>query len=206
LLLFHSHRQKVANMSCAVRDSRDEDMAGVQAIYAFHVLHGLASFEEEPPSVEELVRRRGDVLARGLPYLVAERDGEIVGYSYAAPYRTRSAYRFTVEDSVYVDHRQSRTGVGHALLSGLIARCRAGGWHQMIAVIGDSENAASIVLHERLGFRLTGTLRAVGYKFGRWVDSVLMQLALDADERHLAAELDRDTTMSRGSGRAVPLG
>jgi L-amino acid N-acyltransferase YncA len=193
-------------MSCGVRDSCDEDMASVQAIYAFHVLHGLASFEEEPPSVEELARRRSDVLARGLPYLVAERHGEIVGYGYAAPYRTRSAYRFTVEDSVYVDHRQSRTGVGHALLAGLIARCRAGGWHQMVAVIGDSENAASIALHERLGFRLTGTLRAVGYKFGRWVDSVLMQLTLDAAEGHSAAKLDRDMTMSCRGGRAVPFG
>jgi L-amino acid N-acyltransferase YncA len=193
-------------MGFEVRDSCDEDVASVQAIYAFHVLHGLASFEEEPPSVEELVRRRRDVLARGLPYLVAERDGEIVGYSYAAPYRTRSAYRFTVEDSVYVDHRQSRTGVGHALLSGLIARCRTGGWHQMIAVIGDSENAASIALHERLGFRLTGTFRGVGYKFGRWVDSVLMQLALVADEGHAVAKLDRDMTTSYGRGWAAPRG
>jgi L-amino acid N-acyltransferase YncA len=169
-------------MNCVVRDLREEDIAGVQAIYAFHVLHGLATFEEEPPTVTELARRHADIQARGLPYLVAERDGEIAGYSYAAPYRARSAYRFTVENSVYVDRRRHRSGVGHALLSTLIARCSAGGWRQMIAVIGDSGNVASIALHRRLGFQWVGTLNAVGYKFGRWVDSVLMQRALTADE------------------------
>lgn len=174
-------------MNCAVRDMREEDLVRVQAIYAFHVLHGLASFEEEPPSVEELARRCADIRARGLPCLVAERDGEIAGYSYAAPYRVRSAYRFTVENSVYVDHRLRRGRVGHALLSTLIARCSAGGWRQMVAVIGDSGNVASIALHQRLGFQMTGTLRAVGYKFGRWVDSVLMQRALGADGDHPAA-------------------
>jgi L-amino acid N-acyltransferase YncA len=173
---------KVANMSCVVRDLREEDIASVQAIYAFHVLHGLASFEEEPPSAQELARRHAHIRACGLPYLVAEWDGEIVGYSYAAPYRSRSAYRFTVENSVYVDHRRHRNKVGYALLSALIARCSAGGWRQMIAVIGDSENTASIALHQRLGFQQAGTLRAVGYKFGRWVDSVLMQRVLDAGE------------------------
>jgi L-amino acid N-acyltransferase YncA len=192
-------------MNCRVRDSCDEDMGSVQAIYAFHVLHGLASFEEEPPSVEELARRRADILTRGLPYLVAEREGEIVGYCYAAPYRTRAAYRFTVENSVYVDRHQSRTGVGYALLSALIARCCAGGWRQMIAVIGDSDNVASIALHQRLGFRLTGTLHAVGYKFGRWVDSVLMQRALNEGDEQLTANLEKDVMVSCGSGRAVPL-
>jgi L-amino acid N-acyltransferase YncA len=175
-------------MSCVVRDLREDDMACVQAIYAFHVLHGLASFEEEPPSVIELARRHADIRARGLPYLVAEWEGEIVGYSYASPYRTRSAYRFTVENSVYVDHRLHRRGVGYALLSSLIGRCSAGGWRQMIAVIGDSGNAASIALHRRLGFELVGTLNAVGYKFGRWVDSVLMQRALAVDEPVSIAE------------------
>ena len=175
-------------MNCVVRDLREEDMACVQAIYAFHVLHGLASFEEEPPSVAELARRHADIRAHGLPYLVAEWEGEIVGYSYASSYRARSAYRFTVENSVYVDHRLRRCGVGYALLSSLIARCSAGGWRQMIAVIGDSGNAASIALHQRLGFRLAGTLNAVGYKFGRWVDSVLMQRALAVDEPVSVAE------------------
>lgn len=169
-------------MSCVVRDLREEDIASVQAIYAFHVLHGLASFEEEAPPVEELARRHAEISARGLPYLVAERDGEVIGYSYAAPYRARSAYRFTVENSVYVDHRLQRSRVGSALLSTLIARCGAGGWRQMIAVIGDSANIASIALHQRLGFQMAGTLHAVGYKFGRWIDSVLMQRALGEEE------------------------
>jgi phosphinothricin acetyltransferase len=177
-------------MNCVVRDLREGDIACVQAIYAFHVLHGLASFEEEPPSAEELAHRHADIRARGLPYLVAERDGEIVGYSYAAPYRTRSAYRFTVESSVYVDHLQHRRGVGYALLSTLIARCGADGWRQMVAVIGDSKNVASIALHQRLGFQPAGTLRAVGHKFGRWVDSVLMQRELGADELRSIASAD----------------
>jgi L-amino acid N-acyltransferase YncA len=179
-------------MSCIIRDLREQDIARVQAIYAFHVLHGLASFEEEPPSVEELARRHADIHARGLPYLAAERDGEIVGYSYASPYRARSAYRFTLENSVYVDHRVRRSRVGYALLSTLIARCNAGRWRQMIAVIGDSDNVASIALHEKLGFQLVGTLHAVGYKFGRWVDSVLMQRALGADESRAVVQADRE--------------
>ena len=165
-------------LNCTIRDSRDPDMVGVQAIYAFHVLHGLASFEEEPPSIEELNRRRGDILDRGLPYLVAEAAHKVVGYSYAAPYRSRAAYRFTVENSVYVDHRLRGHRIGRALLSALISRCTEAGCHQMVAVIGDSANTASIALHERLGFLRVGTLRAVGFKLGRWVDSVLMQRAL----------------------------
>lgn len=174
-------------MSCVIRESRDDDVAIVHAIYRHHVLHGMGSFEEEPPSVDELIRRRVNVLGRALPYLVAEIDGQVVGYSYAAPYRSRSAYRFTIENSVYVDHRLSRRGVGRALLSALIARCEAGEWRQMVAVIGDSANTASIALHERLGFCYVGTLRAVGFKFGRWVDSVMMQRALGVGDRTFAA-------------------
>jgi L-amino acid N-acyltransferase YncA len=150
----------------------------VHAIYRHHVLHGLASFEEEPPSVEEMCRRRAAVLDSALPYLVAETDGEIAGYCYAAPYRLRSAYRFTVEDSVYVDHRFTGRGIGTALLAALIVRCEASRWRQIIAVIGDSGNSASIALHRRLGFRAVGTLDAAGFKFGRWVDVVLMQRML----------------------------
>jgi L-amino acid N-acyltransferase YncA len=162
-------------MNCIVRDSREDDMAQLQAIYAHHVLHGTASFEEQPPALAEMLRRRADVLARGLPYLVAESDGRLVGYSYATPYRARSAYRFSIENSVYVAPGLVRAGIGRALLTELIARCEAGEWHQMIAVIGDSRNVASIALHERLGFRMVGTLRNVGLKFGRWLDTVLMQ-------------------------------
>ncbi|SRR5579871_1394322 len=170
-----------AKVNCTVRDCDESDMAGVQRIYAFHVLHGLASFEEQPPSIDELNRRRAEVLGRGLPYIVAEVNGAVVGYSYAAPYRSRPAYRFTVENSVYVDHRVTGRGIGGLLLSALIERCMQAGCHQMVAVIGDSSNAASIALHRRHGFRRVGTLHAVGFKFGRWVDSVLMQRALADD-------------------------
>jgi len=167
--------RKGIDMNCIVRDSREDDMAQVLAIYAHHVLHGTASFEEQPPPLDEMLRRRAAVLACGLPYLVAERDGGLVGYSYATPYRARSAYRFSIENSVYVAPGLVRAGIGRALLVELIARCEAGEWRQMIAVIGDSGNAASIALHERLGFRMVGTLRNVGLKFGRWLDTVLMQ-------------------------------
>jgi len=170
--------RKPAQIACAVRDAREEDMAAVQAIYAHHGLHDTASFEEEPPSLAEMTRRRGVVLEHGLPYLVAERDGQVVGYSYAMPYHPRSAYRFTIEDSIYIDHRLTGAGIGRALLSSLIDRCAAGQWRQMIAVIGDSGNAASIALHASLGFRHAGTLRSVGFKFDRWIDSVFMQRSL----------------------------
>ncbi|WP_256366625.1 GNAT family N-acetyltransferase [Ancylobacter sp. TS-1] len=161
-----------------IRDARDDDMPAVQAIYAHHVLTGLASFEEVPPSAAEMTARRAHVLALGLPYLVAEREGTVVGYAYASTYRPRPAYRFTVEDSVYVAPGCGGKGIGGALLGALIARCEAGPWRQMLAVIGDSDNAGSLALHRRLGFRPAGTLAAVGFKFGRWVDSVLMQRPL----------------------------
>ncbi|HYH23605.1 MAG TPA: GNAT family N-acetyltransferase [Azospirillum sp.] len=161
-----------------IRDSRIEDLTHIQAIYAHHVLHGLASFEEEPPDVEELGRRRADVLGRGLPHLVAEQGGRVLGFAYAGPYRLRRAYRFTVEDSIYVSEDCRGMGVGRGLLSALVERSTAAGCRQMIAVIGDSGNAASIGLHASLGFVETGILRSVGFKFGRWVDSVLMQRPL----------------------------
>jgi L-amino acid N-acyltransferase YncA len=166
-------------MTCVVRDSSESDIAAVQAIYAYHVLHGAASFEEEPPPLAEMMRRRAEVLSRGFPYLVAEIDGQIAGYSYASPYRARPAYRFSIENSVYVEHGRVRAGIGRALLVALIERCEQGPWRQMIAVIGDSANAASIGLHAELGFRNVGTLHDVGFKFGRWVDSVLMQRPLN---------------------------
>lgn len=161
-----------------VRDAREEDMAAIQAIYSHHVRTGLATFEEVEPDVAELRRRRTDVLRRDLPYFVAERDGQIEGFAYAAPYRMRSAYRHTVEDSVYVDHRALRQGIGKALLSALIERCEALGYRQMVAVIGDSGNDSSIGVHAALGFREVGRLPAVGFKLGQWIDSVLMQRAL----------------------------
>jgi L-amino acid N-acyltransferase YncA len=163
----------------------EADMAAVQAIYAKHVLHGLATFEEVPPSLAEMSERRKAVIELGLPYLVAELNGKVVGYSYATTYRPRPAYRYTVENSVYIEDGLGGRGIGTALLGRLIARCDAGPWRQMIAVIGDSANDGSIALHRSLGFRTMCTLPAVGFKFGRWVDSVLMQRPLGAGAQTL---------------------
>jgi phosphinothricin acetyltransferase len=161
-----------------VRDAVDDDLPRIHAIYAHHVLHGLASFEETPPEIAELARRRADIAVRGLPFVVAEMAGRVRGYAYAAPYRARSAYRHTVEDSVYVAPDAQGRGVGRAALAEVIARCERLDVRQMVAIIGDSGNAASIRLHERLGFRHVGTLGAVGFKFGQWVDSVIMQRSI----------------------------
>jgi phosphinothricin acetyltransferase len=168
----------MADPAVIVRDARADDMAAVHAIYAHHVLRGLATFEEVPPSQDELIERRAAVVGAGLPYLVAEHAGAVVGYSYASAYRPRPAYRYAIEDSVYVADGLAGRGIGTALLAALIARCEAGPWRQMIAIIGDTGNAASIALHRRYGFAPVGTLRAVGFKLGRWVDTVLMQRAL----------------------------
>lgn len=167
-----------------LRDSTPDDVPAIQAIYAHHVSHGTASFELDPPTLTDMHARREAVLAQRLPYLVAERDGEIVGYAYATPYRPRPAYRYTVEDSVYVKPGIAGQGIGGRLLAELVERCTAGGWRQMLAVVGDSRNAASLAVHARQGFHPVGTLRSVGYKFGQWRDTVLMQRALgDGDQR-----------------------
>lgn len=168
--------------SIIVRDATDADMPAVQAIYAHHVLNGLGSFEEAAPDLAEMLRRRAGIVGRGLPYIVAEADAAVAGFAYGAPYRARPAYRYTVEDSIYVSPAAQRRGVGRALLNALIERCTALGFRQMVSVIGDSNNAASIKLHETLGFRQAGVLRAVGWKFGGWVDSVLMQRPLGGGE------------------------
>jgi len=162
----------------AVRPAGPGDLAAVHAIYSHAVLHGLASFEEEPPSLDELRRRHQDVTGRGLPWLVAELGGAVAGYGYCAPYRARSAYRYALEDSVYVRPDLHGKGVGRAILAELITRCEGLGYRQVVAVIGDSANAASIQLHAKAGFLRVGTLRSVGFKFNRWVDSVLMQRPL----------------------------
>jgi phosphinothricin acetyltransferase len=185
----------------AVRDARSEDLSHVQRIYAHHVRHGLASFEETPPDLAEIARRHEAVVRLGLPYLVAEAGGSsahagtlatdagrnLLGYAYAAPYRPRPAYRFTLEDSIYVDEAAAGKGVGRALLAELIRRCEGLGYRQMLAVIGDSGNAGSIGLHGALGFKRAGLFKAVGFKFGRWVDSVVMQRALGPGEETLPA-------------------
>jgi L-amino acid N-acyltransferase YncA len=161
-----------------IRDADLDDMVAIQAIYAFHVSHGLGSFEEAVPDLAEMTRRWRDISSRQYPYLVAERDGRILGYAYAGAFRPRSAYRHTVEDSIYIAHDAQRLGIGRLLLTELIGRCTALGYRQMVAVIGDSGNTGSINLHLALGFRHAGVLTACGFKFGRWVDTVLMQRAL----------------------------
>ncbi len=161
-----------------VRPATAADCEAIQAIYAHHVLHGLASFEEIPPSLQDMRGRFDEVTARGLPYLAAEESGQVLGYGYCSLYRTRSAYRYTLEDSVYVRDGQHRKGIGKAILAALIERCEALGYRQLIAVIGDSAQAPSIGLHASLGFLRAGTLRSTGFKFGRWVDTVIMQRPL----------------------------
>lgn len=175
----------MAEDSPRVRDAAPGDIAAIQSIYAHHVLHGLATFEEVPPSVDEMRRRYAHISGAGLPYLVAELDGAPAGYAYCALYRTRSAYRFTLEDSVYVRHDLLGRGLGSALLAELVRRAEALGYRQLVAVIGDSAHLASIALHARHGFLPVGTLRSSGFKFGRWVDSVLMQRPLgEGDATH----------------------
>jgi phosphinothricin acetyltransferase len=167
----------------SLRPATEADMPGITRIYGEHVAHGLASFEETPPSVDDMLARFRALRSQSFPYIVAERTNAIVGYAYAGPYRTRSAYRFTIENSVYVDPQATGAGIGRALLSQLIADCEKGSWRQMIAIIGNSGNKASIALHESLGFRLVGILREVGFKREQWVDSVVMQRALTPQGR-----------------------
>ena len=161
-----------------VRDAGEADMPAVQAIYAHYVLGALATFEETPPTLADMIARRRKSVENGLPYLVAERDGETLGFAYAGPYHARPAYRFTVEDSVYVAEDARGRGVGSALLGALIERCERGPWRQMLAVVGDSANAGSIRLHLRFGFEPVGVMRSVGFKFGRWVDTPILQRRL----------------------------
>jgi L-amino acid N-acyltransferase YncA len=161
-----------------IRPSTPADIPAIAAIYGHHVRHGTGSFEIDPPEEKEMARRWQDIADRSLPWLVAEQDGVVTGYAYAGPYRPRPAYRFTVEDSVYVHPEHAGKGTGALLLPALIEACRAKGLRQMIAVIGDSGNTASLKLHERFGFRHVGTLQNVGFKFDRWLDTVFMQREL----------------------------
>jgi len=173
----------MAGMGLRVRDAVERDLEFVHAIYVPYVLNGLATFEEMPPGVDELGARRESVISAGLPYLVAESEGRIVGYCYATAYRPRPAYRHTIEDSVYVAEGYGGRGIGSSLLRELIGRCEAGPWRQMIAVIGHSGNEGSMALHRRHGFEPVGTLRSVGFKLGQWIDTVLMQRTLGESDR-----------------------
>jgi L-amino acid N-acyltransferase YncA len=165
-----------------IRAAAPADIGAITRIYAHAVRFGTASFEIEPPDEAEMARRQRALIDGGFPYLVAEADGAVAGYAYAGPYRPRPAYRFSVENSVYVAPEAHRRGVGRALLDRLVAEAAARGFRQMIAVIGDSDQAASIALHRAAGFRLVGTIAAVGFKHGRWLDSVLMQRELANSE------------------------
>ncbi|MSO66226.1 MAG: N-acetyltransferase family protein [Pseudolabrys sp.] len=166
-------------MTAAIRPAKASDIPAITRIYAHAVEHGTASFELGAPDEAEMARRMNDLVGKGFPYIVVESDGVLAGYAYAGPYRTRPAYRLTVEDSVYIAPAIHRRGIGRTLLAALIEACEARGFRQMIAVIGDSsKQAASIGLHEALGFHHAGILEDVGFKHGRWLDSVLMQRAL----------------------------
>lgn len=161
-----------------VRPATDADTEALAAIYGHHVLHGLGTFEEQPPSTSEMARRRAAVADLGLPYLVAEAEGRVLGFAYAGPFRPRQAYRFTVEDSVYVAPDAIGRGVGRKVLSAVLDACLPLGVRQVVAVIGDSGNAPSIGLHRALGFEHAGVGRSFGFKHGRWVDIVWMQKSL----------------------------
>jgi L-amino acid N-acyltransferase YncA len=165
-------------MSTSIRPATPADIPAITRIYAHAVRHGTASFELEPPDEAEMAARQQTLLKGGYPYLAAEIDDAVAGYAYAGPYRTRPAYRFSVENSVYVAPEAHRRGIGRLLLDALISECEARGYRLMIAVIGDSAQTASIELHRAAGFKLVGAFEGVGYKFDRWLDTVLMQRPL----------------------------
>ena len=175
-------------MPVAIRPATPADISAIARIYAHSVRTGTASFELEPPTEAEMARRMQALHDGGYPYLAAEIDGAVKGYAYAGPYRPRPAYRFSVEDSIYIDPAAQRRGIGRALLTALIEECERRGFRQMIAVIGDSANASSIGVHRKCGFAMTGTFYDVGFKFGRWLDTVMMQRALGAGATTLPEE------------------
>jgi phosphinothricin acetyltransferase len=175
--------QPAAIHEAVIRPCTEQDMRAVTEIYHHHVLHSPATFELEPPTYDEMLSRYRKIVQGGFVYLVAELGGEVVGYAYVSTYRERPAYRFTVENSVYIRPGMARRGLGRRLLVPLLAVCEKRPFRQVLAVIGDSANVASIELHRSLGFEMTGTFRAVGYKFGRWLDSVLMQKAVGEGDR-----------------------
>lgn len=165
-----------------IRPARSDDTPALAAIYAHHVLHGFGTFETSPPDAAWMEAKRNDVQRYGLPFLVAEDEGRLLGYAYAGPFRPRPGYRYTVEDSVYVAPDAMGHGVGRAALSAVLEACEAMGLRQVVAVIGDSGNAASIGLHKALGFEHAGVGKSFGYKLGRWVDVVWMQKALNGGD------------------------
>ncbi len=169
--------------SCLLRPATRNDMAAITEIYAWHVLHGIATFEEEAPDLKQMTDRFVQITAQGYPYIVAEKDHEIIGYAYASSYRTRIAYRYTVENAIYLRRDLGGMGTGSLLLAELIRLCELGPWRQMIAIIGNSENVGSIGVHRKAGFEMVGTIKSAGFKHGRWLDSVIMQRALSDGDR-----------------------
>ncbi|CAN7519695.1 GNAT family N-acetyltransferase [Acidovorax sp. LjRoot129] len=165
-----------------IRPSTDADLPAITAIYRHHVLHGTGTFEIDPPSEADMATRRADVLAKGLPWVVAEKDGRVLGYAYANWFKPRPAYRFSAEDSIYVADDARGLGLGRKLLTELTAAAEAAGVRKLLAVIGDSANAGSIGVHRALGFTDVGVMRSVGWKFGAWRDIVLMEKSLGAGD------------------------
>lgn len=198
-----------------IRQTIEDDAAAIAEIYAHHVLHGTASYEVDPPSLDDMLAKIRQVTARNWPFIVAEAGSKIVGYAYATQFRDRAAYRFACEDSIYVDHEAMRCGVGRALLAELLERSAACGFKTMVAVIGGGE-PASVALHRRFGFGEVGRLKAVGWKKDRWLDSVYMQRNLTDDgtriaESTLPAEVERqpcdrndELRPYRAADRALP--
>ena len=177
----------MSRASFTIRPSEEKDVVQIQSIYLHHVLTGTASFEIIPPDVNEMLARRAAVVSKGLPYLVAVRGDEVLGYAYATVYRPRPAYRFTVEDSVYIREGVHGQGIGKALLQAVIDHCTASGYRQMLAVIGDA-SPPSVALHRSLGFELAGTFKAFGFKFGAWRDTAMMQRQLGEGSSTLVTE------------------
>ena len=165
-----------------IRPSLDTDIAAIAAIYAYHVLHGTGTFETDPPSMADMAVRRADVLAKGLPYLVAEQAGEVIGFAYGNWFKPRPAYRYSVEDSIYLAPTFHRRGLGRALLAELMAHFETRGIRKVMAIIGDSANAGSVGLHRALGFSQVGVIESCGWKLGAWRDIVIMQKTLGAGD------------------------
>lgn len=170
-----------------LRASLDADIPAITAIYAHHVLHGTGTFEIDPPSVADMAGRRADVLAKGLPYLVAEEDGGVIGFAYCNWFKPRPAYRFSAEDSIYLAPDQAGKGLGRSLLTELARQAEQAGVRKLIAVIGDSANAGSIGVHKALGFTQVGVIRSCGWKFDRWLDIVMMEKSIGAGDSTPAA-------------------
>jgi phosphinothricin acetyltransferase len=171
-----------------IRPSRDEDLPAICAIYGHHVLHATGTFETEPPTLAQMAERRADVAARGLPYLVLEEDGQVLGFAYCQWFKPRPAYRFSAEDSIYLHPQACGRGLGRLLLAALADAAHQAGLRKLIAVIGDSANTASIGVHRAIGFEPAGVIRACGWKFGRWLDIVLMEKTLGDGDRSAPAQ------------------